>query len=89
MNIAKDLGNFPANICTPTFLAKKSQEIAKFLFKSFSQKFMMKLAIKKLGMRSFLSVTEGSKEPAKLIEMHYKGAKSEAANSFGWKRSDF
>jgi leucyl aminopeptidase len=76
MNIAKDLGNFPANICTPTFLAKKSQEIANS-YKNLSVKIHDEAAIKKLGMRSFLSVTEGSKEPAKLIEMHYKGAKSE------------
>ncbi|MFQ3333907.1 MAG: leucyl aminopeptidase [Woeseiaceae bacterium] len=75
MNIARDLGNFPANICTPTFLAKKSQEIAKS-YRNLSVKVHDEAAIKKLGMRSFLSVTEGSKEPAKLIEMHYKGAGS-------------
>ena len=77
MNIARDLGNFPANICTPSFLAKKSQEIAKS-YSNLSTKIYDENTIKKLGMRSFLSVTAGSKEPAKLIVMQYKGAGSEA-----------
>ena len=76
MNIARDLGNFPANICTPSFLAKKSQQIAKS-HSNLSTKIYDESAIKKLGMRSFLSVTAGSKEPAKLIVIEYKGAGSE------------
>ena len=29
MNLAKDLGNLPTNICTPSYLAKQAQELAK------------------------------------------------------------
>ena len=29
MNIAKDLGNLPPNVCTPTYLAEQAQEMAK------------------------------------------------------------
>ena len=31
VNIAKDLGNLPANICTPTYLANQSKKFAKML----------------------------------------------------------
>jgi len=76
MEIARNLGNLPANICTPTYLAKESQKIAK-KYKNLNTKILNESALKKLKMNSFLSVTAGSKEPAKLIVMQYKGAKSE------------
>jgi len=76
MKIARDFGNLPANICTPTYLAKESQKIAK-KYTDLSTKILSERTIKKLKMNSFLSVTAGSKEPAKLIVMQYKGAKSE------------
>ena len=76
IEIAKDLGNLPANICTPTYLAKESQKIAK-KYNNLSTRILNESALKKLKMNSFLSVTAGSKEPAKLIVMQYKGAKLE------------
>ncbi|MBL78626.1 MAG: leucyl aminopeptidase [Nitrosomonadaceae bacterium] len=71
MNIAKDLGNLPANICTPTYLAKLASKMAK--------KYKLKVTIltqenmEKLGMGSLLSVAQGSNEPAKLITLEYWG----------------
>tara|TARA_Y100001936_G_scaffold253254_1_gene316852 strand:- start:8344 stop:9855 length:1512 start_codon:yes stop_codon:yes gene_type:complete len=71
MNIAKDLGNLPANICTPTYLAELAIKMAK--------KYKLKATVlteknmQKLGMGSLLSVAKGSNEPAKLITLEYWG----------------
>ena len=76
VNIAKDLGNLPANICTPTYLANQSKKFAK-RYKKMSVKILNEGTLKKLKMNSFLSVTAGSKEPAKMIVMEYKGAQKQ------------
>jgi leucyl aminopeptidase len=75
MNLTKDLGNLPPNICTPTYLANQAKKIAKdFKMKStiLSQK-----QIEQLKMGSFLSVAKGSRlEPKFIIIEHKKGKKS-------------
>lgn len=75
MNEAKQLGNLPANFCTPTHLAKKAQEFAKH-YENLSCKVLNETQLKKLGMNAMLSVTAGTEEPAKLIIMEYKGGKA-------------
>ncbi len=42
-----------------------------------SVKILNEGTLKKLKMNSFLSVTAGSKEPAKMIVMEYKGAQKQ------------
>jgi leucyl aminopeptidase len=73
MSLAKDLGNLPPNVCTPSYLARTAQKIAK-QNKNLTTKVLNETEIKRLGMHSFLSVTSGTTEPAKLIVMQYKGA---------------
>ena len=72
MNLAKDLGNLPGNICTPTYLAAKSLALAK-AHKSIKTTVLEEKDMQKLGMGSFLSVTRGSEQPAKLITLEYYG----------------
>ena len=72
--LAKDLGNMPGNVCTPTYLAAQARKLSKshgLKVKVLSEKDMAEL-----GMGSLLSVSKGSREPAKLIVMEYKGAKN-------------
>jgi len=72
MNFAKELGNLPGNICTPTYLAEKAKSLKKGnrnLYVSVIEESQMK----KLGMGALLSVSNGSVEPAKLVAMEYKG----------------
>lgn len=71
INVARNLGNLPANICTPTYLAEQAQALAsdKLTVKVLDEKQMQKL-----GMGSLLSVSAGSDQPAKLIVMEYRGA---------------
>lgn len=73
MALARDLGNLPPNVCTPTYLGRAAQKLAK-KHKQVTTKVIGESEIKKLGMHSFLSVTDGTDEPAKLIVMQYRGA---------------
>jgi leucyl aminopeptidase len=73
MALTKELGNLPGNICTPTFLAAKALALGK-AHKSIKTTVLDEKAMQKLGMGSFLSVTRGSEQPAKLITMEYYGA---------------
>lgn len=74
VDVAKTLGNLPGNICTPTYLAKQARAMAKGVGK-LSVKILEEAEMKRLGMGVLLSVSQGSKQPAKLIIMNYQGAK--------------
>ncbi len=73
MSFTRDLGNTPANYCTPSYLVKQARSLAK-TSKVLSTQVLSESDMKKLGMGSLLSVTAGSAEPAKLIIMQYQGA---------------
>lgn len=74
MALARELGNLPGNICTPTHLANTALELGK-QFK-IKVEVLEREDVDKLGMGSFLSVARGSHEPPKFIVMHYKGTKA-------------
>jgi leucyl aminopeptidase len=71
MNLAKDLGNLPSNICTPTYLARQAQELAREY--KLKCQVLEEKDMEKLGMGALLSVTRGTREPAKLIVLQYAG----------------
>ncbi|MEJ2116076.1 MAG: leucyl aminopeptidase, partial [Gammaproteobacteria bacterium] len=68
----RKLGNLPGNICTPSYLADQAQ-----LLKKGNRKLKVNILeeaqMKKLGMGALLSVSKGSREPAKLVIMEYIG----------------
>lgn len=70
--LAKNLGNHPANVCTPSFLEEEATALAK-RHRNLSLDVLNEDKMKKLGMGSLLSVTRGTAEPAKLIVFNYKG----------------
>lgn len=72
MSLAKDLGNLPANICTPSHLARTAQKLAR-QNKNLHTKVLGEAEMKRLGMHSLLSVSAGSDQAGKLIVMQYKG----------------
>ena len=78
VRLTKDLGNRPANQCTPTHLANQAKALAKASNK-ITVKVLGEAQMKKLGMGAFLSVTAGSVEPAKLVVLEYKGGAASAA----------
>ena len=73
MKLTKDLGNLPGNICTPSYLAAKALALAN-AHKTIKTTVLEEKDMQKLGMGSFLSVTRGSEQPAKLITLEYHGA---------------
>lgn len=70
---ARDLGNLPGNICTPAYLAKCARALAR-KHASLKTRVHGEAEMKRMGMGSLLSVTRGSPQAAKLIEIHYTGA---------------
>ncbi|MEW6313521.1 MAG: leucyl aminopeptidase [Pseudomonadota bacterium] len=69
--LAKNLGNLPGNICTPSYLAEQARALAKN--HAIKVQVLERKDMEKLGMGSFLSVTRGSHEPPKLIVLQYHG----------------
>lgn len=72
VQLAKELGNLPGNICTPGYLADQAKELLKGN-KKLKVEVLEEKDMEKLGMGALLSVSRGSREPAKLIVMNYKG----------------
>jgi leucyl aminopeptidase len=74
MHLAKDLGNLPPNICTPTYLGKTAQGLAKKT--NLKVEVLGLKQIEALGMGSFLSVAKGSETPPQFIVMRHQGGKA-------------
>ena len=73
VKLARDLGNLPANVCTPSYLAATAERLAR-KHSSITTQVTSEAGMKRLKMNSLLSVTNGATEPAKLVVMQYKGA---------------
>lgn len=76
MQLAKDLGNLPPNICTPTYLAEQAGGLAKDY--GLKLEVLERKDMEKLKMGALLGVAKGSRQPPKLIVLqHMKGAKGQ------------
>ena len=72
IDTARELGNLPGNVCTPSYLAEKALALAEAC-EDLSTTILNEDEMEKLGMHSLLSVGKGSSEASKLIVMEYKG----------------
>lgn len=72
VELAKDLGNLPGNICTPGHLADQARQLAKE--HGLAVDVLDRADMEKLGMNTLLSVARGSHEPPKFIVLRYAGA---------------
>ncbi|MGV6807145.1 MAG: leucyl aminopeptidase [bacterium] len=75
VNISRELGDQPGNICNPAFLASEAKKLAA-QHEKLSCKVLSEAQMKRLGMHSLLSVSAGTTQPAQLIVLEYKGATS-------------
>jgi leucyl aminopeptidase len=73
MSLMRDLANQPASVCTPGYLARAARTLAKD-HRSIHVRTLNEAECRRLGMGSFLSVTNGTEEPAYLIVLEYYGA---------------
>jgi leucyl aminopeptidase len=77
MELARDLGNLPGNVCTPTYLGNRARELAT-AFPDLKVQVLERAEIEQLGMGSFLSVTSGSEEPPRFIVFEYMNSPRKA-----------
>lgn len=76
--LCRSLGDLPGNICTPSYLADQAKALCKGE-NTLSAEILGESQMEKLGMGALLSVSKGSREPAKLIIMKYQGDKADNA----------
>ena len=81
VNLAREMGNEPANFMTPTRMAEIALDVAR--------EGEMKLTvldrsdIERLGMGSFAGVAQGTEEPPKFIVIRYEGDPDNPSNNLG------
>jgi len=74
VGFARDLGNRPGNICTPSYLAEQAKALGKEYSKLLKVKVLDEKEMSKLGMGALLAVARGSEQPPQFIIMEYKNA---------------
>jgi len=72
INLTKHLADLPGNICTPSFLAEQALALGK-TYAALDVSVLEEADMEKLGMGALLSVSRGSRQPAKLIILNYQG----------------
>ncbi len=77
IDLTKNLGNLPPNVCTPTYLANTAKKLAKEF--ELGVEILDRKQLQALKMGSFLSVTNGSDEPPKFIVLKHMGGKAKDA----------
>ncbi len=77
IRLTKFVADLPGNICTPTFLAEQAKTVASE-FNKMDVEILEEKEIEALGMGSFLSVSRGSRQPAKLIVLNYQGGEKDS-----------
>ena len=77
-NLARDLGNKPANICFPEYLAEQARALAAEYPDLLKVTVLEEQQLADLGMYSFLSVSKGSDRPGRVITLEYKANTEQA-----------
>ena len=77
MDLTRDLGNMPPNVCTPTYLAQTAKKLAREF--KLGVEVLDRKQMEALKMGSFLSVTHGTVEPPKFIVLKHEGGKAKDA----------
>lgn len=77
VSLARDLGNLPGNVCTPSYLADQAHALGKE-FPQLKVQVLEQGEIEELGMGAFLSVTRGSRQPPRFIVMEHRGGPADA-----------
>ena len=72
VKLARDLSNLPGNICTPSYLAAQARKLQRS--HGLKVTVLDEKRMEKLKMGSLLSVSQGSRQPAKFIIIEHRGA---------------
>ena len=77
IEFARELGNLPPNIATPTYLGQRARLLARE--GGFQCQVLGPKEVERLGMGSFIAVARGSQEPLRFIVLKYQGAAAAVA----------
>ncbi len=77
LDLARDLGNQPPNVCNPTYLLGEARKLGRLHKTSVSA--LDEKRMRELGMGAFLAVSQASNTPGKMIIVNYKGGKPKDA----------
>jgi len=72
VEMARNLGNLPGNVCTPVYLADTARKMAREL--ALKAEILDVRQMQALKMGALLSVARGSEQPPRLIVLRYQGA---------------
>lgn len=71
-NLARNLANFPANICTPAYMASVAKKIAAGSRGTVKVRLMYRRELQRRGFGAFLAVATASKNEPVFIELSYE-----------------
>ncbi|MEZ5558283.1 MAG: leucyl aminopeptidase [Pseudomonadales bacterium] len=77
MDLARDLGNQPPNVCNPGYLLRQARKLARNDRVKVSA--LDERRMRELGMGAFLAVSQGSDTPGRMIVIEYRGGRRGAA----------
>jgi leucyl aminopeptidase len=77
MSLAKDLGNLPPNVCTPSYLAEQARILGRE--QGLKVQVLDAKQMKALGMGSLLAVAQGSEQPPQFIIVQHRGGPAKQA----------
>jgi leucyl aminopeptidase len=78
-SLLRDLGNLPANVCTPRYLATRARALEASYRRTLRVRVLDEAAIRRQKMGCLLAVTRGSAEPPRFIVLEYRGARAGSA----------
>jgi len=77
LDLARDLGNQPPNVCNPTYLLQEARKLGRLGGVTVSA--LNEKRMEEMGMGAFMSVSRGSETPGYLIVVRYQGGKRDQA----------
>ncbi|MDX1341694.1 MAG: leucyl aminopeptidase [Reinekea sp.] len=72
INLARELGNLPANVCDPAYLAEQATNLAD-AYDEIEVEIIEEAQMEEMGMGAFLAVSRGSEKAGKIIILKYNG----------------
>src|SRR5579862_1939504 len=73
--LLRNLGNLPANVCTPRYMANQARELERLYRRRVRVRVFDEAGIRRLRMGCLLAVTRGSEEPPRFVVLEYRGAR--------------
>ena len=77
-SLAKDVGNQPANVCHPEYMAEQALQLAQLYPDLLKATVLDESAMRELGMNALLAVSLGSEREARLIVLEYTGKQDQS-----------